>query len=388
MSPLLPASAASGIAATPLSLYIHVPFCAARCGYCDFNTYALSSMGTGALDNYVRAAHAEIALAKRELGDTAPPLRSVFFGGGTPTMLSGTQLGDLLADARDTFALTSSAEVTTEANPETLTPALLDTLLAAGFTRLSLGMQSSVEHVLATLQRRHTPGRALEAVRQAHAAGFTSVSLDLIYGTPGESMADWQASIEAALSVNPEHLSAYALGIEEGTPLGRQVASGELAAPDDDEMADKYLLANMLLEAAGLQNYEISNWSLPGFESVHNLAYWQSHNWWGIGPGAHSHVNGFRWWNHAAPAAWQQSLAATNVPIAGSETLTPQEQHEEQIMLALRTSSGLHLSQHPEIAPDQLAAIDPEFYTLTASNHLVLTPQGRLLANAVIRELL
>ncbi|MDN5562320.1 MAG: radical SAM family heme chaperone HemW [Luteococcus sp.] len=385
----LPASARSELAATPLSIYLHVPFCATRCGYCDFNTYTANELqGTGT-DDYLCAAHAEIDLARGVLGDGHPAASTVFFGGGTPTMLSGGELSGLLAHVRDAFGLEADAEVTTEANPETVTPELLDELLAGGFTRISLGMQSARPHVLQVLERRHTPGRAVEAAKLAHAAGFGDVSLDLIYGTPGESLDDWRASLEAALEAEPEHVSAYALIVEDGTRLAHQIRRGQLPMTDDDDLADKYLLTEDVLTGAGFDAYEVSNWSRgPEHRARHNMAYWLGDTWWGIGPGAHSHAGGVRWWNAKHPRSYAAALAEGHSPGAGRELVSAEDRRIERVLLELRLSDGLpwevltdsELGRVPGFVERGLARITHE--------RMVLTLQGRLLADAVIRDLL
>jgi len=295
----------------------------------------------------------------------------------------------VLGDARDRFGLAADAEVTCEANPETITPAVLDGLLAAGVTRLSLGMQSSVPHVLAVLDRRHTPGQALGVVTAAHAAGFADVSLDLIFGAPTESLDDWRASLEAALSVEPEHVSAYALILEEGTPLARRVARGELPPPSEDDQADKYLLAEEMLGAAGLANYEISNWARPGHECRHNLLYWHGDTWWGLGPGAHSHVGGTRWWNHAQVGRWGQALDSGAWPLAGREDLDDATRHEERVLLELRLAEGL---PDDVLTPTERARVpalvEAGLLREGAPGRWTLTLRGRLLADKVTRDLL
>lgn len=385
----LPEAALADLTSRDLGLYLHVPFCSSRCGYCDFNTYTADQLQGSWTDDYLRAAHAEIDLARQVLGDHAPALSTVFVGGGTPTLLSGSQLSELLGHARDAFGLLPGAEVTTEANPETVTPQLLDDLLAGGFTRLSLGMQSSQPGVLRILERHHTPGRALEAARMAHAAGFGDVSLDLIYGTPGESVDDWRASLDAALSVAPEHVSAYALIIEDGTRLARQIRSGQLPMTDDDDLADKYLVAERAFTDAGLSAYEVSNWSRgPAHRSRHNLAYWTSQNWWGIGPGAHSHVGGVRWWNVKHPRTYAAALAEGRTPAHSRELLTADDRRVERVLLELRIADGLpwnvltdsELRRVPDLVERGLARI--------TRDNLILTLQGRLLADAVVRDLL
>ena len=283
----LPASALTHLPRRPLAVYVHVPFCRVRCGYCDFNTYTLGELGSERPPaTYVDSAQRELALADRVLGPDVPPVDTVFFGGGTPTMLPAADLTGLLRGIRETFGLAPGAEVTTEANPDSVDAAYLETLRENGFTRVSFGMQSAVPHVLATLDRTHDPANVERAVAAARAAGL-AVSLDLIYGTPGESTGDWATSVDAALALAPEHLSAYALTVEEGTKLAAQVRRGVHPAPDPDDEADKYALVDERLAAAGYGWYEISNWArTPTDRCRHNLHYWSGANWWGIGPGA------------------------------------------------------------------------------------------------------
>ncbi|HEY7362171.1 MAG TPA: radical SAM family heme chaperone HemW, partial [Streptosporangiaceae bacterium] len=287
----LPASAAAGLGQRPFGIYIHVPFCRTRCGYCDFNTYTAAELGPGASrDSYAGLAVAEVRLARRVLGAARLPVTSVFFGGGTPTLLPPGALAGILRAIDGEFGLAGGAEVTVEANPETVDERVLAGLRAGGMTRVSLGMQSAVPHVLAVLDRVHEPGRPARCVRWAHEAGFSHVSLDLIYGTPGESDADWRESLAAALAAGPDHISAYALIVEEGTALAARIGRGQVAAPDDDAMADRYLIADEVLGAHGMAWYEISNWAAgDAARCRHNLLYWTGGDWWGIGPGAHSH---------------------------------------------------------------------------------------------------
>ncbi|MCL2653336.1 MAG: radical SAM family heme chaperone HemW [Propionibacteriaceae bacterium] len=367
-----------------LSAYVHVPFCAQRCGYCDFNTYALGRTALSP-DGWVDAMRAEIALWA---GPTRGPLSTVFVGGGTPTLMGAGRLASVLDALRDGFGLTSNAEVTVEANPETVTDELLDGLLAAGVTRLSLGMQSADAAVLATLDRVHTPGQALRSVESAHRAGFENVSLDLIYGTPGESPSSWAATLDAALSVGPEHVSCYALIVEPGTPLARRIARGDLAAPDDDLMADEYLLADERLTAAGLGWYELSNWAEKGRSCQHNLAYWHSGDWLGLGPGAHSHIGGKRWWNHKQPARWAASIARHEVPTAGAEQVGVSEAHEERVLLELRLATGLPLDVLTTTEAARVPSLVAEGLATTRRNRLTLTLKGRLLADKVTLDLL
>ena len=358
-----------------------MPFCARRCGYCDFNTAVLGTSGLTPR-GWLAGLRQEIAAA-----DSQPPA-TVFFGGGTPTLLGASLLADALDALRQRFGLASGAEVTVEANPETVTEQLLDDLLAAGFNRLSLGMQSADEAVLAVLDRAHRPGQAVWCAEAARRAGFSDVSLDLIYGTPGESLDSWQATLETALAVGPSHISCYALIVEPGTPLSRRIERGELAAPDDDLSADMYLLADELLAAAGLTWYELSNWALPGHECRHNMAYWLSDDWLGFGPGAHSHVGRQRWWNQRSSRRWAGALERGESPVAGSELIDDAMAHEETVLLRLRLATGLPLA---ELTPTEAARL-PRFISdgllIDDAGSLVLTRTGRLLADKVVRDLL
>jgi putative oxygen-independent coproporphyrinogen III oxidase len=374
----------------PFGIYVHVPFCTTRCGYCDFNTYTAVELGSGASrDSYAGLAIAEVRLARKVLGAAAPEVSTVFFGGGTPTLLPPGDLGDILAAIEAEFGLASDAEVTTEANPESVDERSLAQLREIGFTRISLGMQSAAEHVLAVLDRSHSPGRAEQCVAWARAAGFAHVSLDLIYGTPGESGQDWERSVRSAIEAGPDHISAYALTVEEGTRLAARVRRGELAPPDDDEMADRYLAADELLASAGMGWYEISNWAAaPGSACRHNLLYWSGGNWWGVGPGAHSHVGGVRWWNVRHPAAYASRIAASASPGQAREVLTGTERRTERIMLETRLASGCRLTALS--AAGRRAAATAVHDGLAEpgafeAGRVVLTPAGRLLADAVIR---
>jgi putative oxygen-independent coproporphyrinogen III oxidase len=385
----LPPSATSRIGASPFGIYVHVPFCASRCGYCDFNTYTADEPGGAGRDSYAGLAIAEIRLAGRVTGGAAPPVQTVFFGGGTPTLLPPAALGSILRAIDGEFGLAPGAEVTTEANPESVDERSLAELRAAGFTRISFGMQSAVPHVLATLDRVHTPERAARCAGWARAAGFGQVSLDLIYGTPGESAADWRRSVEAALAAGPSHISAYSLIVEDGTRLAARVRRGQLAAPDDDAMADKYLAADEMLAAAGLAWYEISNWAAgDAARCRHNLLYWTGGDWWGIGPGAHSHVGGTRWWNVRHPRSYAARLAAGASPAQGREVLGAAERRTEQILLLTRLADGCPaglLTPRGRAAAQDAVADGLAAPGAWADGRLALTPAGRLLADAVIR---
>jgi putative oxygen-independent coproporphyrinogen III oxidase len=387
----LPDSATRGFADTPFGVYVHVPFCRTRCGYCDFNTYTATELGGGASQAaYPGLVEQELDLAAKLL-PAGRRAETVFFGGGTPTLLAPDRIGAIIRKIDESFGLAPGAEVTAEANPESVGPAELEQLRAQGVTRLSFGMQSAVPHVLQVLDRQHQPGRPLDCVRWARAAGFEQVSLDLIYGTPGESDDDWRRSLTAAVEAGPDHISAYALIVEDGTRLAAKVRRGEISPPDDDAMADRYLMADELLGAAGYRWYELSNWATrDDARCRHNLLYWTGGNWWGAGPGAHSHVGGVRWWNVRHPSAYAQRLAAGQSPAAARERLTAAEQQMEDIMLRTRLAEGLPLpvltapalEESERLVDDRL--IDRSAH---AAGRLVLTLQGRLLADAVIRDL-
>ena len=380
----LPGEALETLGRNGFGVYVHVPYCAHRCGYCDFNTYVDD---TGAAASYADAAIAEIRLAARVLTEP-PPADTVFFGGGTPTLLPPADLARILAAVRDELGLRPGAEVTTEANPETLTPEVLHDLRAAGFTRISLGMQSAVPHVLTTLERRHTPGRAADCVTWARAAGFERISLDLIYGTPGESDDDWRASLDAVLDADPGHVSAYALTVEPGTRLH---ASG--ATVDGDVQASRYETADDLLSRAGYGWYEISNWARTGADRCrHNELYWRDGDWWGVGPGAHSHVGGVRWWNVRLPREHAAALAAGRSPAQARETLDDETRRVERVLLGIRLAGGHPVADLDGAGPAQADALADEGLLDKSALHdrqrLVLTRRGRLLADAVVIRLL
>jgi putative oxygen-independent coproporphyrinogen III oxidase len=393
----LPAGALDGVGTRPFGVYVHVPFCAVRCGYCDFNTYTPSELaGSGASPaGWLEALRAELDLAASVLGagpGSVPPAETVFVGGGTPSLLGAAGLADVLAAVRGSFGLAAGAEVTTEANPESTSPEFFAGIAEAGYTRVSLGMQSAAPGVLAVLDRRHTPGRPVEAAREARRGGIGQVSMDLIYGTPGETDDDLRRSLDAVLGAGVDHVSAYALIVEDGTALARRIRRGELAAPDDDVSADRYELVDDVLSAAGLRWYEVSNWARSAAtECRHNLGYWRDGDWWGAGPGAHSHVGGVRWWNVKHPARYAALLSAGGSPAAGREELTVAERHEERVMLGVRLAEGLPVRELSDVgraaatrAADDGLLVGDEL----AAGRAVLTRGGRLLADAVIRALL
>lgn len=389
-------------AGKPFSLYVHVPYCSVRCGYCDFNTYAQDDFGDGVnLNTFADEAIAELDFAHSVLQNSAAeitPLHSVFFGGGTPTRIPSTDLVRILQHAVSLFELSSHAEVTTEANPDSVDEEDIRILADGGFTRISFGMQSAVPRVLKILDRTHTPDNVPKVVRWAQQAGLQA-SVDLIYGAPGETLAEWEQSLRAAVSYHPDHISAYSLIVEEGTKMWARIRRGELDMPDDDAMADMYLLADRILGEAGYQWYEVSNFSTDiSTRSTHNLAYWHNVNWWGIGPGAHSHWGGTRWWNVKHPLAYSQRIRQQISPAQAREVLTPNQQHFEDVMLRLRIREGLTLRElqgQNQMSEDQLhqkiqwlekqgliEAVEP------LNPRVVLTLKGRLLGDAVTRELL
>ncbi|WP_030233668.1 radical SAM family heme chaperone HemW [Streptomyces sp. NRRL S-350] len=391
----LPASALDGLGRRPFGFYLHVPYCASRCGYCDFNTYTATELrSSGAVasqETYADNVVAEVRLARKVLGDADLPVRTVFLGGGTPTLLPARDLVKMLAAIREEFGLADGAEVTTEANPESVDPAYLAELREGGYNRISFGMQSARPHVLKLLDRHHTPGRPEACVAEARAAGFGHVNLDLIYGTPGESDDDWRASLAAAVGAGPDHVSAYSLIVEDGTRLAARVKRGELPMIDDDVHADRYLIAEEALSAAGYSWYEVSNWAAaPEGRCRHNELYWTGADWWGAGPGAHSHVGGVRWWNAKHPAAYAQALTEGRTPGLGREVLAAEDRRVERILLELRLVEGVSLDLLTDTGrkaadralADGLLAAGP--YGL---GRAVLTLRGRLLADAVVRDL-
>jgi len=376
-------------------VYIHVPFCSVRCGYCDFNTYAPGELGGATPAGYVDAALREMELARAAMGPDARAASTVFFGGGTPTLLPADALARLLSGVTDTWGLEQGAEVTTEANPDSVARETFEVLATAGFTRVSIGMQSAVPHVLATLERTHNPDNVALAVEWAHAAGLAT-SVDLIYGTPGESLADWQRSLDAAIALEPGHISAYALVIEPGTKMGAQLRRGEVAPTDPDAQADMYEAADAALAAAGYSWYEVSNWSkTPAERCSHNLAYWTSEDWWGVGPGAHSYLGpsvgqpAKRWWNVKHPRAYADRLAAGESPAAETESLDDADLALESVMLRIRLADGVPATavNAPAAAVARLIGDGLLDGPSAIAGTLRLTLRGRLLADHVVRAL-
>jgi putative oxygen-independent coproporphyrinogen III oxidase len=382
----LPPSALHDVGRNGFGVYVHVPFCASRCGYCDFNTYTAAELGGGASrDEYADTVLRELALAG---GIVQARVDTVFVGGGTPTLLEPRDLGRILEGIDRTWGLAADAEITTEANPESVTPASLQALRKAGYNRISLGMQSASPGVLAILDRRHTAGRAPRAAQEAREAGFDHVNLDLIYGTPGETADDFAASLDAVIRAGVDHVSAYSLIVEDGTRIAARMRRGELAYPDDDVAADRYLAAEAALGAAGFSWYEVSNWATsPTAQCRHNRLYWTGGDWWGLGPGAHSHVGGVRWWNVKHPSAYAKRLAEGVSPGLGREVLSDEDRRVEEVMLRLRLAEGLPLELADPAGARQALAdglLEPEAY---ARGRAVITLRGRLLADVVVRTL-
>ena len=371
---------------TAFGLYIHVPFCATRCGYCDFNTYTAGELGGATPQGWLAAVRAELAMAAGVVGEVA--VDTVFVGGGTPSLLGGEGLAAVLDAVRDNFALAADAEVTTEANPESTSPEFFERIRGAGYTRVSLGMQSAAPAVLKILDRTHSPGRATQAAAEALAAGFEHLNLDLIYGTPGESDDDLMRSVDAALSAGVDHVSAYALVVEDGTALARRVSCGEIARPDDDVLAHRYELLDTRLSAAGLSWYEVSNWSRAGAECRHNMGYWNGGQWWGVGPGAHSFVGDTRWWNVKHPNTFAERLRLGQAPFADFERLDDHDRHVEDVLLRIRLHSGLPTTMLTQSEQRRAAVAVTDGLLTDVGDHLVLTGRGRLLADAVVRDVL
>lgn len=386
----LPEEALAGLGERPFGVYVHVPFCSVRCGYCDFNTYTAEELGPGvSRATYAESAVAEVRRVRAALGDVDLPVSTVFVGGGTPTLLSPADLGSVLAAIDAELGLAPDAEITTESNPDSVSARDLEELREVGFNRISFGMQSAVEHVLRTLDRTHDPLRVPSVVDWARGAGFEQVSLDLIYGTPGESAADWDVTVEAALACGPDHVSAYALIVEDGTALARQVRRGEMAMPDDDDLADKYVAADERFAAEGLGWYEVSNWARDDAGRCrHNVGYWTGGDWWGVGPGAHSHVGGVRWWNVKHPAAYAARLASGSTPAQAREVLDAETRRVERVLLEIRLRDGLPVEVLDREGARAVAGLVERKLVRLEGDRLVLTRQGRLLADGVVRDLL
>ena len=384
-----------------LSFYVHIPYCVKRCGYCDFNTYTptdlLSQSSTNndsagvqtVANGYIDLVIQEIELARRTVGKASVP--TIFFGGGTPTLLPARDLVRIVDAISGRFALERRCEITVEANPDSVTKESLATLRAGGINRISFGMQSAVPHVLKVLDRTHRSENLVSATQWAKEVGFDHISVDLIYGTPGESLNDWKVSIDAALALPIDHISAYALIVEQGTKLARQVNSGEITMPDDDETAEKYRMADDSFSKAGFTWYELSNWARPGGECRHNIAYWQNSEWWGLGPGAHSHIENSRWWNVKHPNTYRAKITANETPIQEREELSLDNQRTENLMLAIRMKAGIalkNLSEEQCVAAEKYVESEHLELEKWERGALVLTQSGRLIADRIVRELL
>jgi oxygen-independent coproporphyrinogen-3 oxidase len=369
-----------------LSIYVHIPYCIKRCGYCDFNTYTPSELQDGATLEIVSADYIDAVVQELQSAPSTP-VSTIFFGGGTPSLLPAKDLGRVITAIRNHNGLRDGAEITLEANPDSVTPEKLAEYISVGFNRISFGAQSFVPHVLATLDRTHNPDNVKKAVDAARAAGFASISVDLIYGTPGESLDDWRITVESALALDIDHISAYALIVETGTKLAAQIKRGDISMPDDDVMADMYLLVDSMCEAHGMSWYELSNWSKPEHECKHNVAYWHNAEWWGLGPGAHSHIKGERFWNVKHPSAYKTRVFAGDSPIHERETLTAEQIQDEKIMLSIRMREGISFE---ELAPqhlERLAIYKENGYVSLHGDRVTLTPVGRLIADRIVREL-
>lgn len=375
-----------------LSFYIHIPYCVKRCGYCDFNTYTPAELQGPDLEsvskNYISAALKEIELAKKTVGAAEVP--SIFFGGGTPSLMPAAELARVIQEIRERFELSPDSEITIEVNPDSVSLDFLEKMRQAGANRISMGMQSAVPHVLKVLDRTHNPENVSTAVEKARQAGFEHVSVDLIYGAPGESISDWQQSVTSALQLPIDHISAYALIIEKGTKLAAQISRGEVQMPPDEETAEKYLIADSAFEAAGFNWYELSNWSKPGGQCRHNIAYWNGSMWWGVGPGAHSYFDNRRWWNVKHPATYQQKINAGESPVQSEEILSEENLADEYLMLQIRRREGI---PHRNLKDSQVSRaaeyvdsghLDQAEWT---AQKLVLTQQGRLIADRIVRDL-
>ena len=373
-----------------LSFYVHIPYCVKRCGYCDFNTYTpaelqISTGLTQISNSYIDLLIAEIDLAKAQVGDATVP--TIFFGGGTPSLMEPTDIGRVISAIDSKFGLTQDCEITLETNPDTVDKEKLAAFKAAGINRISFGMQSAVPHVLTTIDLTHNPDNLPQVTKWAAEVGFKDVSVDLIYGTPGESLNDWQKSIDAALSLPINHISAYALIVETGTKLAAQIKRGELTMPNDDLMADMYLLVDQMCEAKGLTWYELSIWSKPGHQCKHNIAYWENKNWWGLGPGAHSHIDAKRFWNVKHPTTYKQKVFAGQTPILDSEQLTAEQIKDESILLGIRMRDGLQIELLEPHQLEVLAVYRENGFIQLHEDRVILSPAGRLIADRIVREI-
>jgi oxygen-independent coproporphyrinogen-3 oxidase len=371
-----------------LSFYVHIPYCVRRCGYCDFNTYTPSELQDGATLEIVSGDYIDAVLKELEQAPAGLEVPTIFFGGGTPSLLPPKDLGRVITAIKERYTVTADCEITLEANPDSVSQEKLEQLIVAGFNRISFGMQSSNPEVLKVLDRTHNPENVRKAVEMARAAGFSSISVDLIYGAPGETLGDWASTVKEALSLDTDHISAYALIVEEGTKLAAQIKRGEYTMPDDDLMADMYLLIDQQTLQKGLKWYELSNWSKPGHECRHNIAYWKSNNWWGLGPGAHSHIDQKRFWNVKHPNAYKERVFAGLSPIKDSEVLSDAEKKSEYIMLAIRMPEGVRKSALTVAQYERTMEYIKSGHVIERENSLALTPKGRLIADRLTHEML
>lgn len=378
-----------------LAFYIHIPYCVKRCGYCDFNTYTPAelkiSTGLEQISNsYIDLLLQEIDSVREQIVEeiTVP---SIFFGGGTPSLMQPNDIGRVISKIKNEFDLPVNSEITLECNPDTVTKDSLENFKKVGINRVSFGMQSAVPHVLATLDRTHKPENLAQATTWANEVGISEISVDLIYGTPGESITDWQTSIDAALALPITHISAYALIIEEGTKLAAQIKRGEVPEVVDDLVADKYLIADKAFKEAGFEWYELSNWSKPGSESKHNMAYWNGDNWWGAGPGAHSHLDGKRFWNVKHPNLYKERIQNKQSAVADSEVLKKDQIESERLMLLLRLPSGIEKQTLNQIQLSELSEFVESGHLDRANwnqGRASLTLNGRLIADRILRKIL
>lgn len=369
-----------------LSFYVHIPYCIKRCGYCDFNTYTPSELQVGATLEIVSNDYIDAVLRELEAAPT-DPVPTIFFGGGTPSLLPAHDLGRVIAAIKARNGLTADCEITLEANPDSVTAEKLAEYLQVGFNRISFGMQSAKPHVLAALDRTHNPANVEKAITMARAAGFKSISVDLIYGTPGESLEDWRETVENALALDIDHISAYALIVETGTKLAAQIKRGDLTMPNDDLMADMYLLVDQMCEEKGLTWYELSNWSKPGHQCRHNIAYWENKNWCGLGPGAHSHIDAKRFWNVKHPTTYKQRVFAGETPVLDSEQLTSEQLKDESILLGIRMRDGLQVELLEPHQMEVLAVYCENGFIELQEDRVILSPAGRLIADRIVREI-
>ena len=376
-----------------LSFYLHIPYCVKRCGYCDFNTYTPAELQIESSLKEISLSYTDLLIAElrqARAASKATTIPTIFFGGGTPSLMEPSDLGRMLHQLRNDFEFAPDCEITMEANPDTITRERLEGFKSAGINRLSFGMQSAVPHVLAVLDRTHNPENVARSIELAREIGFEEISVDLIYGTPGESLDDWRVTLDTALALPVTHISAYALIIETGTKLAAAIKRGDINSPDDDLMAEKYLMADMRFHEAGLNWYELSNWSRPGSEARHNVAYWQGANWWGAGPGAHSHIDGKRWWNVKHPNAYRERIEASLSPELAHEILTAEEKELEKVLLAIRMPRGL---ERDEFTGRQTTVLNSYRESGAfeesdwAAGFITLSQRGRLIADAIVRDL-